>query len=361
MSFRTPAEAVELANNTTYGLAASVWTENMSLAHDIAAKVKAGTIWLNCTNQFDAASGFGGYRESGYGREGGKEGLWSYVKPAPKARIDSPAPDAKNAVGRPAIDRTHKLFIGGKQVRPDGGLSTDVLGQEVSRGNRKDVRNAVESAIAAAKAWAAVTPNVRAQVIYYLAENLEGAREAVAATVSETECDAAIGSLFTFAAKADKFDGQVHPAPFKGVVYTTNEALGVVGVICSDRSPLAEVCATIAACMAAGNAVVLIAPEGNPLPAVEIYRVLEASDVPAGLVNILTGIRAELVPTLVEHDGVDAVWAFDCDLATEVESLSTGNLKQTWVDGTMDWLQPDPNRVMRHATQVKNVWTPIGE
>ena len=80
MSFRTPAEAVELANNTPYGLAASVWTENINLALDIAPKIKAGVVWVNCTNLFDAASGFGGYRESGFGREGGREGMWEYLK-----------------------------------------------------------------------------------------------------------------------------------------------------------------------------------------------------------------------------------------------------------------------------------------
>jgi len=81
MTFRTPDEAVALANNTAYGLAASIWTENINLALDIAPRVLAGTVWVNCTNVFDAASGFGGYRESGYGREGGREGLWEYVKP----------------------------------------------------------------------------------------------------------------------------------------------------------------------------------------------------------------------------------------------------------------------------------------
>ena len=81
MTFRTPAEAVALANNTRYGLAASVWSDNINLALDVAPKLKAGTVWVNCTNMFDASSGFGGYRESGYGREGGKEGLYEYVRP----------------------------------------------------------------------------------------------------------------------------------------------------------------------------------------------------------------------------------------------------------------------------------------
>ena len=147
MTFRTPAEAVELANNTRYGLAASVWTENINLALDIAPQLKAGTVWINCTNVFDAASGFGGYRESGFGREGGREGLWEYVKWAdgrsggrtvgtvatpgarrtgePRGSATARPPVRRTAL--PPIDRTPKLYIGGKQARPDSGYSLPVL------------------------------------------------------------------------------------------------------------------------------------------------------------------------------------------------------------------------------------------
>ena len=123
MTFRTPVEAVELANNTKYGLAATVWTENVNLALDIAPKLKAGVVWVNATNLFDAAAGFGGLRESGFGREGGWEGLMAYLKPAGKAKVLAapkaiPAPQSAVVEG---IDRTAKLYIGGKQARPDGG------------------------------------------------------------------------------------------------------------------------------------------------------------------------------------------------------------------------------------------------
>src|SRR5437660_2205593 len=156
MTFRTPAEAVELANNTRYGLAASVWSDNINLALDVAPKVKAGVVWINCTNLFDASSGFGGYRESGFGREGGKEGLYEYVRPAWKSaeqkvsmngtkassskRVQEDtallepdeavniAPSANGySTTLPPIDRTPKLFIGGKQVRPDSGYSRSVF------------------------------------------------------------------------------------------------------------------------------------------------------------------------------------------------------------------------------------------
>jgi aldehyde dehydrogenase (NAD+) len=183
MSFRTPAEAVALANDTRYGLAASIWSENVNLTLDVAPKVKAGTVWINCTNLFDAASGFGGYRESGYGREGGKEGLWEYVRPAweveapveeaPVARGDGTHPPASGGV--PGIDRTAKLYIGGKQARPDGNYSLPQVGADgtvlgtVGRGNRKDIRNAVEAARKAQGSWASRTAHNRAQVLYYLA------------------------------------------------------------------------------------------------------------------------------------------------------------------------------------------------
>ncbi|HSK20535.1 MAG TPA: aldehyde dehydrogenase family protein, partial [Longimicrobiales bacterium] len=191
MTFRTPAEAVELANNTPYGLAASVWTENINLALDVAPKVLAGTVWVNSTNLFDAASGFGGYRESGFGREGGREGLWEYVKPRWQAEAKNGAarkeekkakpPKAEKQRGGgpvlPPIDRTAKLYIGGKQARPDSGYALSVHGAgdrllgEVGLGNRKDVRNAVEAAHKA-RGWAKATAHARAQVVYYLAENL---------------------------------------------------------------------------------------------------------------------------------------------------------------------------------------------
>jgi aldehyde dehydrogenase (NAD+) len=136
MTFRTPAEAIELANNTRYGLAASVWSENINLALEAAHKIKAGTIWVNSTNLFDAASGFGGYRESGYGREGGKEGLMEYVRPMwqqrprPQAKfLSDHAPDIKawakaipayppppnstsHTNGFPPVDRTTKMYMG---------------------------------------------------------------------------------------------------------------------------------------------------------------------------------------------------------------------------------------------------------
>ena len=129
-TFRTPAEAVSLANNTRYGLAATLWTENVNLALDVAPKLVAGVVWVNATNLFDAAAGFGGVRESGFGREGGWEGLLAYTKPAGKAPALKPvkAFAAPKEAEVSALDRTAKLYVGGKQARPDGGYSRAVWG-----------------------------------------------------------------------------------------------------------------------------------------------------------------------------------------------------------------------------------------
>ena len=356
MTFRTPAEAVELANNSVYGLASSIWTENLSLAHDVASKVKAGAVWINCTNQFDASAGFGGYRESGFGREGGREGLYEYLRaksePAGKP-IEPWVPKHSE------VDVTHKQFIGGKQKRPDGGYSIGVDGNEVSRGNRKDVRDAVEAARSAAKAWGATSGHSRAQILYYIGENL-----ATHLGTESEEVRLAVELCFAYAGWADKFDGLVHDAPFRGLIYTRNEPIGVVGLICPPSPGLLAFLGMVLPCIAMGNAVVAIPSETEPFGAVELYRVLDSSDVPAGVVNIVTGLHNELEKTLAEHEDVDAVWHFgSSEGGSLTERLSTSNLKQTWcsLGKDVNWRTPNYPEFLRHATQVKNVWTPMGD
>ena len=368
MTFRTPAEAVALANNTPYGLASSVWTENLSLAHDMAAKIKAGTVWVNCTNQFDAASGFGGYRESGYGREGGREGLMEYVRSIgfqPMSMSTFQVDDEKrNQDGHAThrleadatIDVTHKLYIGGKQVRPDSGYSFTVDGQDYALANRKDVRNAIEAGSTAQPAWASQSGHARAQVLYYLAENLEQARDQFA--VSDEEFQRSIQALFDFAAMADKFDGQVHGTVLKGITYTLNEPVGSIAVILADELPLLSLVTAIGSTACTGNSVTLVASQGSPYSAVSLYRVLEASDMPGGIVNILTGEPGELAATLADHEGVDGIWCFREDCHSQVRERSTGNLKQVWATQI-----PDSRELsiwLHQATQVKNVWIPMG-
>lgn len=363
MTFRTPAEAAEIANNTVYGLAASIWTENISLALDMAAKVKAGTVWVNCTNQFDAASGFGGVRESGYGREGGKEGLFEYVKPRTKVVETATEPFTPNP-GAATIDRTHKLYIGGKQVRPDSGYSLTIAGQEVGRGNRKDVRNAVEAARAAQPGWAGNSGHGRAQVLYYFAENLEERRPEFVELVGDAEFEAGLRAIFAYAAWADKYESVVHQTPMRGLTYTLHEPIGTVGVVCADEAPLLGFLQLVLPVIAMGNTAVVVPSEANPIPILELYRTLDASDLPAGVLNIVTGLRSEIGPTLCGHDGVDSVWHFaDKDGSAEAERLSVGNLKRTWarLGKPVNWFDFDQRECLRQATQVKNIWVPMGE
>jgi aldehyde dehydrogenase (NAD+) len=383
MTFRTPAEAVALANNTPYGLAASVWTENVSLALDVARKVKAGTVWINATNLFDAASGFGGYRESGFGREGGREGMHEYLRPIepPDTAAVAPlhAPAAPRSSRRFPIDRTPKLFIGGKQARPDGGASLRVLSPaeepigEVGDGNRKDVRNAVEAARAAEPGWGHSTAHLRAQILYYLAENLETRAAEFAERIAQqtggdgtAEVEATIARLFSYAAWADKYDGAVHGVPLRGLTLALVEPIGVMGLVSPDAAPLLGFVSLVAPAIAMGNTVVAVPSERHPLSATDFYQVLETSDVPAGVVNVVTGRRDVLAPVLAGHDDVDALWYFGPAAGTrEVEELSAGNMKRTWTgDAERDWRSPlsgEGPEFLREATQVKNVWTPSGE
>ena len=389
MTFRTPKEAVELANNTVYGLASCIWSENINVALDVAAQLKAGVVWVNCANLFDAACGFGGYRESGYGREGGREGLLEYMEPAwfrhaPGLLTTHAAtpPEIEGSADStaPSIDRTVKLYIGGKQARPDSGYSMEVrspegrLLGEASLGNRKDIRNAVEAA-RKAQSWAKATAHNRAQVLYYCAENLSLRQDEIvrrlAAIVGEkqaaAEVDLAIKRIFSYAAWADKFDGAVHNPPFRNIAIAMNEPIGTVGVICPQEAPLLGFLSLVMPLLAAGNTVVVVPSEKYPLIAGDLYQLFDTSDVPGGAVNIVTGYVSQLLKTLVEHDDVDAIWCYGDDATVgSAKAMSTGNLKQVWTNEgrAIDWFNPklaEGRWFLEHATQVKNIWVPYGE
>jgi aldehyde dehydrogenase (NAD+) len=385
MTFRTPKEAVELANNTAYGLAASVWSESVNVALHAAAQLKAGVVWVNSTNLFDAACGFGGYRESGFGREGGREGLREYLEPtwfrkAPPLRATNGKRNEQVEVANPTIDRTVKLYIGGKQARPDSGYSVEVRGKngkllgESPLGNRKDIRNAVEAA-RKAESWARTTAHNRAQVLYYIAENLsqrgEEITERLAAAVGEKqaaqEVRFSVDRLFTYAAWTDKFDGAVHNPPMRNISIAMNEPIGTVGVISPTETPLLGFFSLVLPLIGAGNAVVAVPSGKYPLITGELYQVFETSDLPGGVVNLVTGRASELLKVLAEHDDLDAVWCYgDEEMCTAAKALSTGNLKQVWSNEgrEIDFFDPAQGEgkwYLEHAYQVKNVWVPYGE
>jgi aldehyde dehydrogenase (NAD+) len=396
-----------LANNTRYGLAASVWSENINLALDVASKIKAGSLWVNCTNLFDGASGFGGYRESGFGREGGKEGLHEYIRPAwqDRPRPSFTAPDSEDAFkawgqavpARPlmpdgngrrldGIDRTPKMYIGGKQVRPDGHYTRAVMSPDgklvgqVGDGNRKDVRNAVEAAHAAHTAkpgWAMRHGYNRSQILYFTAENLAARKDEFAKRLSamtgkspkaaQAEVETSIDRLFTYAAWADKYGGTVQETTLHGITVAINEPIGVIGIACPDEEPLLGFVSLMAPAIARGNTVVMIPSQKYPLAATDFYQVLDTSDVPGGVVNIITGDRDHLTKTLVQHEDVDSVWYFGtAEGSYWVEYESAVNMKRTWVGYGLprDWFDAEQGAgetFLVEATQVKNIWVPTGE
>jgi len=406
-TFRNPEEAVALANNTRYGLAASVWSENINLALDVASKIKAGSLWINCTNLFDGASGFGGYRESGFGREGGKEGLHEYTRPAwqDRPRSSFTAPESEDAFkewgkaipARPLmpdgngrkvgeVDRTPKMYVGGKQIRPDGHYTRAVLSPtgklvgQVGDGNRKDVRNAVEAAHAAHTAkpgWAMRHGYNRSQILYFSAENLAARADEFAKRISamtgktakaaQNEVDASIDRLFTYAAWADKYGGTVQETTLHGITVAVNEPIGVIGIACPDEEPLLGFVSLMAPAIARGNTVVMIPSQTYPLAATDFYQVLDTSDVPGGVVNIITGDRDHLTKTLVQHEDVDAIWYFGtAEGSYWVEYESAVNMKRTWVGYGLprDWFDAEQGAgetFLVEATQVKNIWVPTGE
>ena len=389
MTFRTPGDAVALANNTRYGLAASVWSENINLAFDIAPKLACGSVWINASNLFDAACGFGGVRESGFGREGGREGLLEYLRPDWESKLPPyetpPAPPTQRAPAANTelpLDRTAKLYIGGKQKRPDSGYSDPILAPdgtllgEVGAGNRKDVREAVEAAGKAA-GWGKASAHNRAQVLYYIGENLEARagefRDRLMAMTGASRSQAAkevrtsVSRLFSAAAWADKYEGAVHQPPLRGIALALNEPVGVIGIACPDEHPLLALVSLAAPALAMGNRVVAIPSERHPLSATDLYQVLDTSDLPGGVLNIVTGGRDELAQVLAEHDDVQAVWYFGPAAGgAAVERAAAGNLKRVWSNHGRgrDWYssaQCEGREVLRHAVAVKNVWAPYGE
>ncbi len=274
------------------------------------------------------------------------------------------------------------MFVGGKQARPDSGYSTPVFSAQgkqlglVGQGNRKDVRNAVEAANAA-RSWGSSTAHLRAQILYYLAENLAIRQDEFAQRIAsmtgedqksaKREVELSIDRLFTYAAWADKYDGAAHGAPIRGIALAMNEPVGAIGIICPDEAPLLGLVSLVAPALAMGNTVVAVPSEPYPLSATDLYQVFETSDLPAGVVNLITASHEEVSQTLAGHMDLDAVWYFGSGgLTGGIEKASATNLKRVWANHGMarDWFdsaQGEGKEFLRQSTEVKNIWIPYGE
>tara|TARA_Y100000590_G_scaffold433385_1_gene550394 strand:- start:766 stop:3129 length:2364 start_codon:yes stop_codon:yes gene_type:complete len=383
LTFRTPSEAVSLANNTPYGLAASIWTENINLAMDIAPKVKAGVIWINSTNLFDASCGFGGYKESGFGREGGEEGIRAYTLNALPTRSKQSFKIKKTNINTVHIDRTPKLYIGGKQKRPDGGYSYPVFSAngkdficDVARSNRKDIRDCVE--IASKTLEKQLTNFNRSQILYYFAENFQQREKnfidllvslrGVSRSLAKQVFSQSVERIFYYASMADKFEGQVHNPPMRGLTMALKENIGVLAIVLPDHDPLLSLVTCMSAAFASGNTQIIIPGQKTSLLATEIYQVLDTSDVPGGYINILTAKENELNATLSKHENIDGIWYFGSSKIsrTEIIKNSTSNLKRFWCpkENYIDWTNKTKsflNEFLYQSTQIKNIWIPYGE
>ena len=382
MSFRTPSEAVSIANNTPYGLAASIWSENINLALDVAPKIKAGVIWINSTNLLDAACGFGGYKESGFGREGGNEGIRAYSKKDLPKQKSKRIRKKLNKLSFNIIDRTPKLYIGGRQKRPDSGYSFSLFDYnnnficDLPNANRKDVRDTVEISSKA------INKNIsnfnRAQILYYLAENLQDRKLRFSNLISSLigvslkdaniEFDKSVERLFYYAAMTDKFEGNIHNPPIRGLTLAVKEPLGVIANILNDDFPLLSLTTILSSNFATGNASIIVPGQQTSLIATEFYQLLETSDVPAGYINILTTKQNSLNKILAEHENIDGIWCFSKDKSERLKIIqnTTSNLKRYWcpTSSNLDWTSKEEfflDEFLYQSTQVKNIWIPYGE
>ncbi|KAH3744161.1 aldehyde dehydrogenase [Pelomyxa schiedti] len=408
MSFRVPSEAYALANNTKFGLASSVWSENINLALEAAHAIKSGVVWVNSHNIFDAAAGFGGYGESGFGREGGKEGLFEYVRPSwqkrprpdiskirdvrewsaatpalPPAPTSSPIASTSTSPASDHVDRTWKIHIGGKQRRSDSNhyytVKTPkgaILGQ-VPDCNRKDIRDAVEAANLAQNSWANSAPFLKSQIMYYIAENMQCRREEFASRLSTMtgvsmeealhEVDLSIDRMFYWASYTDKNGGIVQETPWKGFTIQVNEPVGTIGIVCPNNNPLLSFISLIAPAIARGNTIIVVPSSQFPLCALDMYQIFDTSDLPPGVINIVTGVADHLAKVLVDHQNLRAVWYFgSAEGSYHVEYLAASNMKRTWVSygQVRDWSdrhQGSGHEFLHHACEVKNIWLPVGE
>ena len=285
------------------------------------------------------------------------------------------------AANRIAVAKTYKIYIGGKFPRTESGryfTFEDKKGNIVAnlcRGSRKDFRNSVVAARKAQPGWAKASAYLRGQILYRIAEMLEGRRDQFiaelklqgsSAAAAEKEVDLSIDRLIYFAGWTDKYQqvfSAVNPVSSSHFNFSVLEPTGVVSILAPDDTGLLGLISNIAPAIAGGNTCVVLASESKPLSAVSFAEVLQASDVPGGVVNILTGFRSELVEFFASHMDVNAV--VYCDggkaVARTVQELAADNIKRVIERNNVDWLRDAENPyLIRDTQEVKTTWHPIG-
>jgi len=264
-------------------------------------------------------------------------------------------------MSRLPVKKTYKLYVGGEFPRSESGRTYEAQGANVARASRKDVRDAVRAARGAFSKWAGMTAYNRGQVLYRIAEMMEARRSEFAELCSGAkEVDRAIDRFVWYAGWADKLGqilGSSNPVAGPYFNFTIPEPTGVVGVVAPDEPPLAGFVSRVAPAIVGGNATVVLASETSPLAAVELAEVLASSDVPGGVVNVLTGNRDELAPVLAGHMDVNALDIGGADgQSEELERLAADNVKRV-VRGLPDAESPWE---IASFLELKTVWHPIG-
>jgi acyl-CoA reductase-like NAD-dependent aldehyde dehydrogenase len=264
-------------------------------------------------------------------------------------------------MSRLPVKKTYKLYIGGAFPRSESGRTYEAEGQNVARASRKDVRDAVQAARGAQPKWASATAYNRGQVLYRVAEMMEARVPEFADLCSgKDEVHRAIDRWVWYAGFADKLAqvlGSSNPVAGPYFNFTIPEPTGVVAVVAPDEPPLLGLVSRIAPALTGGNAVVALASETHPLAAIELAEAIATSDVPGGVVNLLTGHRAELAPWLASHMDVNAIDVTGADgLLTDLESAAADNVKRV-VHG-----KPDTQSLYEISAflELKTVWHPIG-
>jgi acyl-CoA reductase-like NAD-dependent aldehyde dehydrogenase len=276
-------------------------------------------------------------------------------------------PSSKNGTGRVEVRKTYKLFIGGEFVRSESGRAYRFDGSvNVPRGSRKDLRDAVRSARGAVSGWAGRTAMNRGQILYRAAEMLDGRRAQFiellgSGRAANKEVDDAVEALVWYAGWTDKLAqiiGGTNPVAGPYFNFTIPEPTGVVGVIAPEKPALAGLVRRVAPALCGGNAVVVLAPESDPLPALTLAEVLATSDLPAGVVNVLSGFRKELLPWLAAHMDVNAIDVAGCtpDEVTAIEKAAADNVKRVVKLGAGE-MSP---YLITAFMEMKTVWHPVG-
>ncbi|XP_073696594.1 aldehyde dehydrogenase family 16 member A1 isoform X2 [Garra rufa] len=401
ISFRSSTEGVTLGNHSPHGQAASIWTEDLTLALESAKSLSVGSVWVNCHSVMDPALPLCGRRESGNCTDGGREGLYQFLRPSHSQSFPRSSPrsinyaDFGSAASKfmipegfdpSSVPRFYSQLVGGQLCKADSGCSRTVLAPggavlaHCPDGGRKDVRNAVEASSKVQPGWMKKSPAARSQALYSLADSLDKRRRDLALSIqtqtgvsleeAEKEVELSVSRLSNWAARCDKEQGGTPFPPQSGSALSTPEALGVLGVILPNSKPLLSLVSLLGAAVAMGNAVVMVPSEKYPLPALEFIQVLQASDVPRGLVSIITGGRDQLTQAFANHSVIQSIWYWGSKEGCQFLQYScVSPLKHLWLhceeeedkEAGQNWTSSNPSlqeELWRKAVVWKSIWIP---